>query len=189
MSTEIPAGHRIVVHGCSGSGKSTLARTLGARTGLPVIELDAFFHQPNWTPTPADEFRASVLSALDTADATHGGWIVDGNYESKLQGVIRERATVVLWFDLPRHTVMWRMVRRTLRRAVLREELWNGNREHWRNIVHLDPEASIIRWAWTRHHVYRERLRSEAAEHVPGQLWIRLASQRDVDRVLSDFSC
>lgn len=187
MSTDAPA--RIVIHGCSGSGKSTLARRLSSSTGLPRIELDALFHQPGWTPTPAEAFRTQVAAALEAAEREAGGWVVDGNYDSTLEGLVRARANVVLWFDLPRRVVMWRMVRRTLRRAVLREELWNGNRERWANVFHWDPERSIIRWAWTKHAMYRERLQTEAAAHPAQQRWIRLASQRDVDRVLSEFSC
>lgn len=187
MSTEPRA--RIVIHGCSGSGKSTLARRLSAVTGLPLIELDSLFHQANWVPTPDAEFRVQVVQSLDQAEREHGGWIADGNYDSKLQGLVRARADVVIWFDLPKHTVMWRILRRTLHRAALREELWNGNRERWTNFLRWDPEQSIIRWAWTRHHVYRDRLRLEAAAHAPEQQWIRVASQRDVERVLSGFSC
>lgn len=184
MSTE-----RIVLHGCSGSGKSTLARRLGCATGLPVIELDAIFHQPGWMELPEDDFRTAVTAALDTADADCGGWIVDGNYDSSLQGLVRARADVVIWFDLPRWQVTWRIVHRTLRRALFREELWNGNRERWSNIIRWDPAHSIIRWTWTRHHVYRERLRTGAASHASGQRWIRIRSNSDADAVLQEFAC
>lgn len=173
----------IAVVGCSGSGKSTLSRALGAGTGLPVIELDSLFHQPGWEPADTAAFRTAVEAALRQADAV-GGWIVDGNYNSKLDDLVLSRAGVVLWFDLPRAVVMRRIVLRSLRRALLREPLWNGNRERWRNLLRWDPEHSIIRWAWTRHATYRERLSAEAAAAPAHQRWIRLGSQADVDRAL-----
>lgn len=180
---------RIVIHGCSGSGKSTLAQRLHEATGLPRIELDAIFHQPGWTPIGDANFIATVSEALLRAEQDAGGWIVDGNYDSKLHGLVRERATVVIWFDLPKWLVMIRITARSMRRAIRNEELWNGNRERWTSLLRWDPEQSIVRWAWTRHHFYRDRLRLAAAEHDPQQRWIRLTSQRDVDRVLSEFSC
>src|SRR6266508_2350063 len=99
------------VVGNSGSGKSTLARALAAELGVAHIELDAIYHQPGWQPLPAADFRARV----DAATAT---------------GV---------WLDLPRHAVMRQVIWRTLRRAMLRAELWNGNRERWRNLVRPRP--------------------------------------------------
>lgn len=189
MSTEPPTLRRLVIHGCSGSGKSALARRLSLALRLPHIELDSLFHQPGWVPTPEAEFAEEVTRQLDLAEREQGGWIVDGNYDSTLHNLVRDRADTVIWFDLPRHVVMRRVVTRTLRRALFREVLWNGNRERWLNILRWDPKVSIIRWAWTRHGVYAKRLRVEAIDHGPQQRWIRLATQRDVDRVLSVFSC
>lgn len=180
---------RIVVHGCSGSGKSTLARRLGAALELPVIELDALFHRAGWEATPDEEFRTAVRGALDAAERSHGGWIADGNYDSSLLGLVRDRASTVLWFDLPRRTVMRRIVGRTLRRVLLREPLWNGNRERLWNLASWDPERSIVRWAWTRHASYRDRLSAGAAEAArlrADQRWVRLATDRDVERYLAE---
>jgi adenylate kinase family enzyme len=39
---------RVVVLGRGGAGKSTLAAVLGARTGLPVVELDQHFWDLTW---------------------------------------------------------------------------------------------------------------------------------------------
>ncbi len=38
-------------------------------------------------------------------------------------------AQAVVWLDYALPVVMWRLMERTLRRAVSGEELWNGNRE------------------------------------------------------------
>ena len=142
---------RVSVVGNSGSGKSTLARLLAARLGVPYVELDAIHHQPGWKPLPAADFRARVAALTEA-----GGWVVDGNY-SAVRELVWARADTVIWVDPPRHTVMRQIVWRTLRRAVLRVELWNGNRERWRNLFSRDPEESVVAWAWQRHPVYRER--------------------------------
>jgi len=109
--------------GVSGSGKSTLGRDLAARLAVPYAELDAIYHQPDWTPLPEDQFcyRVTAIAAAD-------GWVIDGNY-SAVQPVIWERADTVIWLDPPRRTVMRRLIWRTIRRVAGRAELWNGNRE------------------------------------------------------------
>jgi adenylate kinase family enzyme len=67
------------VIGSTGSGKTTFARALAQRLGIPHIELDALFWQPNWTMTAPDEFKQRVAAALGA-----GEWVVDGNYNSRL---------------------------------------------------------------------------------------------------------
>ena len=60
---------------------------------------------------------------------------------------------------------MRRIIARTLRRVAGRVELWNGNRERWRNFFTLDKEESVIAWAWQTH--ARNRARYEAAMADP----------------------
>ena len=58
-------GRRIVIYGNSGSGKSTLGRALGARPGIPYIELDEIVHyRPNWEDRTEEDFRAQVQARL-----------------------------------------------------------------------------------------------------------------------------
>jgi adenylate kinase family enzyme len=170
--------------GCSGSGKSTLAGLLAEILSLPHIELDSLFHQPNWKPLEQSEFVAAVEDAISRCQH---GWIADGNYNSSLGDLLEGQATTVLWFDLKRPQVMYRVIRRSITRALTRTELWNGNREHWRNLFKWDPEDSIIRWTWTRHGSYHDRLSRASANAPAGQQWIRLSSQSDVDRLLHNY--
>ena len=169
--------------GCSGSGKTTLARSLARALGVPHIELDAIFHQPGWTPLDDDTFRARVGQATEAP-----GWVVDGNY-SVVRDIVWQRADTVVWFDLPYAVVMGRTIRRTLRRVVTRQELWNGNREPWSNLFSWKPEKSIIAWSATRHKVYRQRYGD--AEHDPrwaGLDFVRLRSQRQADAFLAEVT-
>lgn len=59
--------------------------------------------------------------------------MVDGNY-SAVQELIWTRADTVVWFDLPLALVLSRIIGRTLRRVVSRQELWNGNGEPFSNL-------------------------------------------------------
>ncbi len=156
---------RFVVVGTSGSGKTTTARAIAERLDIPHVELDALYHRPGWEPTPDDELVAKV-GAATAGDA----WVVDGNY-SRTRPVTWPRAETIVWLDYPKGIVMRRVAVRTLRRVVNREELWNGNREPWTNLYHLDPEKNIMRWAWTTYDSVRERYLD--AQHDPE--WAHLA--------------
>ncbi len=171
---------RVSVVGNSGTGKSTLAAALAEHLAAPWIELDSIFHQSGWTELPNPEFRARVKE-LAAGDA----WVIDGNYTA-VRDLVWSRADTVVWIDLPRPLVMYRVISRTLRRAVLRQELWNGNREPWSNWLTLDPERSIIMWAWTEHANYRIRYAEAMADPAWAHLrFTRLRSPAEVRGFLS----
>jgi adenylate kinase family enzyme len=173
---------RVSVVGNSGSGKSTLARDLALALGVPHVELDAVFHQPGWVPLPSDEFRAAVSHVV-----AGDGWVIDGNYSSVVQPLVWARADTVVWLDLPRRTVMRQVFWRTMRRAITRQELWNGNREPVRNFLTWVPEDSIIAWAWHNHDKYRDRYAAAACDPALAHLtFVRLTSRRAVSRFLAE---
>ena len=164
--------------GNSGSGKTTLATRLAAALGVPHLELDSVFHQPGWQPLETGEFRR-VVSDFTAAS----GWVVDGNY-SRVRDIVWGLADTVVWVDPPRHRVMSRLLRRTLRRALTRAELWNGNRESWANLFRLDPEQSILAWAWTSHHRYRARYLAAQADPACAHLtFVRVRSAADAEEL------
>src|SRR6187551_3466473 len=120
---------RINVKGTSGSGKTTFARELARRLELPFVELDALHHGPNWYQPSADEFSARVREALE---AHPDGWVIDGNYEGKLGGLVIDAADTIVWLDLPFALKLRRLWRRTIGRIRDDVELWSGNKESYR---------------------------------------------------------
>jgi adenylate kinase family enzyme len=173
------AVQRVSVVGTSGSGKSTVARELARAMGVPHLELDSIHHLPRWAPLPTDEFRRIVAGHAAT-----DGWVIDGNYRS-VQPLIWARADTVVWLDLPKRTVMRQVIWRTVRRVASRQELWNGNREGWRNFFSWDPEQSIISWAWHKHAEDQARYRAAANDPANAHLrFVRLTSRKNVRRFL-----
>jgi adenylate kinase family enzyme len=124
---------QINVKGTSGSGKTTFSRELAERLDLPYVELDALHHGPNWSEPTDEEFRARVREAM-----VPEGWVIDGNYETKLGETVLAEADTIVWLDLPLWLKLRRVWKRTKHRIRDDVELWNGNRETWRNAL----------WGW-----------------------------------------
>jgi adenylate kinase family enzyme len=127
-----------------------------------------------------EEFRSRVRT-----EASSGAWVIDGNYPPVL-GLVWERADTVAWIDPPRIVTMTQISWRSASRAATRRELWNGNRASFRQLFSTDPERSMIRWAWTRHQVVRERYVSAIGDARWSDLsFVRLRSRREARRWLA----
>ena len=168
--------------GNSGSGKSTLAARIAERIGAPYVEIDALHHLPGWVERDPAELRAE-LDGITAGDR----WVVDGNYRRVVvEGPVWERADTVVWLALPRPVVMRQVVRRTLRRVLTRQELWNGNREPFRNFYRWSPEHNIIRWSWTNHAKYEARYSAARADDRFAHLrFVVLRSRAEADAWLA----
>jgi adenylate kinase family enzyme len=128
---------RILVLGASGAGKSTLSRQLGNRLGIPVVHLDALYHNPGWVPVGIELFRARLA-----AHAVGQAWVMDGNYSSTLD-VRLPRAEAVIWLDLPRSVYFPRAIWRAISHVGRDQpDVGPGNRKRL--------EIAFLRdWVWT----------------------------------------
>lgn len=139
--------NRIAIVGTTGSGKSTLGERLAARLDVPFVDLDALNWGPGWTPSPVPGFRRRAAAALSGER-----WVVAGNYR-ELRDIVWGAADTLVWLDFPLPLVLWRLLRRTLRRVVTQEELWGGNRERLR--AQFASRDSLFLYALRTH--YRRR--------------------------------
>lgn len=168
---------RIVVVGTSCSGKTTFARQLAQALGFTHIELDAIHWQPNWCPRPLEEFRALVEKTIAAES-----WVVDGNY-SRVRDLVWNRATHVIWLNLPLYLVFGRALHRTVRRIVYQEELFFGNRETWR-LTFFDRD-SILWWMIKTFHRRRREYRALFQQMNGAQLvCIELQTRRQTEEFL-----
>ncbi|WP_439591418.1 toxin [Microbacterium sp.] len=182
---ETPHPRRIRVLGTSGSGKTTLAGEIARRTALPRLELDAVFWAADWQYRDLGEAHAIIAAFV----AAHpDGWVIDGNWTSRLDGLLDPGtdagADLVVWLDHPRRLVMSRIIRRTLRRGIRREELWHGNRERPSTWFSRDPHENVVLWAWTSHPTTRDRMTKRMDAGWPV---VRLRGRRAVERWLASL--
>lgn len=175
------SGRKIVVYGPSGSGKSTFARTLAGELGLPHIELDAIFHnRPDWNDATTEEFRAAVHERIA---ANPDGWVADGNYLSMVGDLLLDAADTAIWLRLPFRVVYPRLVHRTLRRAITREQLWGTNYERWRDV--LGPQSMLV-WGIRMWRPTQRRTRAWLRDAPPGVRIVVLTTPGRVARFLED---
>ncbi|MGF6823600.1 adenylate kinase family enzyme [Microbacterium sp. ZKA21] len=167
---------RVLVAGVTGSGKTTFARRLAAAWDLRHVEIDALFHGPEWTP------RAEFLDDV-RAFAAEDRWVTEWQYTSKGTGeILAPRADLLIWLDYAWPVVRGRLVRRTMKRRILRTELWNGNvepaiwsRDAWTG------ENDILRWQTSTRHKWGERM-PEIADRFPDLTIVRLRHPREAAR-------
>lgn len=170
---------KIVVIGPAGSGKSTLSRKIATKTGAPYLELDSINHQADWQPIDKNEFREIVN------ELTHNSsWIIDGNYLSTIGKDAWKRADAVIWLDRPFFVVFTRLVSRTLRRTLRREELWNGNKESF--VGNFFTKDSVIYFMVNKWKSQKRKYSAifDNSESLSGVKLIRLKSDRDVRNFL-----
>lgn len=165
---------RVIVAGVSGTGKTTLATRIASVIDAPHVEIDGLFHGPNWTPRPEflDDVRALVARPA---------WVTEWQY-STARDLLAEHADLLVWLDLPFRQTLGRVTRRTVRRRLTREVLWNGNIEPPLRTVLTDREH-VVRWAVSTRRKYHE-LVPGAVGLSPDLVVVRLRSQAEVERWL-----
>jgi adenylate kinase family enzyme len=157
----------------SGNGKTMTGRMLAERLGVPFYELDGLYHGPNWTPATREELLAKVEPIVATE-----AWVIDGTYRDLIGDIVPESADLVLWLDLPMRVWLPRLVRRSARYVIRKQELWSGNRERWRDVLH--PTNSVVIYALRNFRKTRRTLDVELALFPVA----RLRSTREVDELL-----
>lgn len=169
---------RIVVIGSSCAGKTTLARGLGELLDARHVELDAIHWLPEWKERSTDEFRTLIEKAV-----AEDRWVVDGNYWIA-RDVIWARATTVVWLNYSFGLVFWRALRRTVTRAITREELFSGNRESF--FHSFFTRESILWWVLTTYRRRRRQCRELLNENGYPQLEvIELRRPREAAELLA----
>lgn len=173
---------RFNVIGSSGSGKSTFAGNLARALNIPHIEIDAMFWGPNWKEAEDDEFFANLREAV-----SGDSWVLDGNYNKAID-IKWERIDTVVWLDYSFVRTLYQSVKRAIKRAYTKEEIWpgTGNRESFRQSFF--SKDSIILWSIQNYWKIRKRcqlaMEDEKYRHIE---FVRLTTPRDTELYLASF--
>jgi len=163
---------RVLVIGSGGAGKTTFARALAARTGLPLVHLDAHYWRPGWVETPDAEWRAAVAVLL-----AGDSWIMDGNYNGTFD--LRAAACdTVIFLDRPRLLCLWRVVMRWLRYSgASRPDISDGCPERL--------TVEFLRWIWNFPRKRRPTILARLAALPPEKNVVILRAAPEVDAFLA----
>ena len=166
---------KVWVVGSSCSGKTTLARRLAAALESPRVELDALYWKADWEPRSKDEFRSGVARAI-----RRESWVVDGNYRTRLQGLVWNEATAVVWLDYSFPRVFGRALRRTSRRVFTRQRVYSGNIETFSHA--FLSRDSVLWWvivSWRRNRRQIGELARQRAGSSPEFIAFRHPSEAE----------
>jgi len=140
-------------------------------TGIAATDLDDLYWLPNWTPREESDFEQRILKVLERDE-----WIISGNYTRFSDKHVRPQADLVIWLDMPLHTLLYRAVLRSLCRCWKKEPCCNGNYETLRRLFF--SRYSIVVWILSTYRRRRRRLAKRTD-------LVRIRSQKELENFLS----
>lgn len=169
----MPLHKRILLIGCGGSGKSTLARTLGEKTGLPVVHLDQLYWKPGWQHLSKEEFDEVLALELSRPQ-----WIMDGNFDRTIP-IRLEKCDAVIFLDLPRLVCLLSVIKRVLfSYGRTRPDMGEGCPERF--------DLSFLKWVWNFSKEKQQKYLSLLS--ASGKTVYRIRSRRELPALIQKIA-
>ena len=103
---------KIFILGISGSGKTFLAKKLSEKLKIKHFDLDNLYWEIKYTKKRDKSKRAKILDKILEKESD---WIFEGIYNIWTEK-IRDEADLIIWLDMPKNLMTWRILKRWLKR-------------------------------------------------------------------------
>lgn len=165
---------KIIVIGCPGSGKSVFSRKLAAALDLPLIHLDAIYHQDIW-PEEADQKREQWKKHVRRL-VEQDQWIIDGNYKGSFD-IRMAAADTIIFLDYPRWLTMVRMFKRRIEHH---KKLRPDMPPNWKEKISPD----FLKFVWTYRVAERPRVLALLEQYAAGRTVLIVPTPDEAERIL-----
>ena len=166
---------RVIIIGCGGSGKSTLARTLGEKTGLPVVHLDQIFWSPgSWQHLEKEEFDILLSQEMEKPQ-----WIMDGNF-NRTMPIRLEKCDTVIYLDYNRFVCLFSWLKRVITN-------WGKTRPDMGPDCKEWIDLEFAKWIWQFNATYREKYHGLLSQQWDKKIYI-FKNRRQLRNFLAQLS-
>lgn len=165
---------KVLVIGCPGSGKSVFSCKLAAKVRLPVIHLDAIYHQKIWNEDKSlkkQQWREEIIELI-----RRDAWIMDGNYKSTLD-IRVPAADTVFFLDYPRYVSLGRSFRRQWEYRKKRRPDMSAE---WKEHMSWD----FLRFMWNYRRIERPKVLALLEEYRAGRNISILSNHAEAEQLL-----
>ena len=153
---------RVIVIGTAGSGKTTMAKNVAAAIGGTAYDIDDFHWQPGWVERSPEEMIELFREPLGTEC-----WTLAGNH-SRTRHFTWAQADTVICLNYGFFVNFSRLLWRTIKRVVIREEVMPGCVETFRS--QFLSKDSLLVWFfqtyWKRKKTYPQLFVQEEYQHL-----------------------
>lgn len=160
--------------GCPGAGKTTFSHKLAAKTGLPLIHLDYYYHDNRFNYySDKVAWRKRVLGLIKSDQ-----WIIDGNYSSTFAERFK-KADTIIYFDFP---LSLRLYGVFMRRLKYRNKKRADMPSNWNEKIDFEFLKFVIRFRRDYRHKIADVINSQNAKKI-----VTFKSREDARRYLEDL--
>ncbi len=173
---------KIIVVGTSCAGKTSFAKKFSLYSSITHFDLDDLHWLPNWVEREDKYFLQDVSQNILTLQS----WLVSGNYLSLTKDSLWKEADTIIWLNYNLPTVLWRYIKRSYKRVILKEPCCNGNYETFRHAFF--SSESMLLWILKTYNKRKEMFKILQNGTFAHKNWIEFNYPKEANSFIKNLS-